>query len=219
MNKNDFKNAFREAAASEFEHIPTDENDIDFTFSERFNKRMKKLIHSQKKVYYGFVNTAFKRVAVICVTFLTIIATAGSAEAIREPITKLINYVFDNHTDYIFTGYTKDKITEEHTVKIPDGFEQTNITKSVFSITTEYKNDSGDVIEFSQITTKNSSGYSIDNEHGEIETKTVGEIEIIYKKAYDNQLALWTKYGYVFEISCFGDIDYETIENMIKSFE
>lgn len=219
MNKNDFKNAFREAASSEFEHVPANENDIDFTFSERFNERMKKLVKSQKKPYYGFVNTAYKRVAVICVAFLTMAATAVNVEAVREPMTNLINYVFDTHTDYLFTGYTKDKITEEYTVKIPDGFEQINETKDYMEISREYENDRGDIIMFSQETTKGSSGYSIDNEHGEIETKTVGEFEVIYKKAYDTQLAFWTKYGYVFNIRTYGDVDYETIENMIKSFE
>lgn len=59
MNKTDFKNAFREAVASEFSQIPTDEESIDFTFSKRFNKQMKKLIRSQKKSYYSFVRYVY----------------------------------------------------------------------------------------------------------------------------------------------------------------
>ena len=72
MSKTDFKKAFREVVSSEFAHIPTDEDSIDFIFSEHFEKRMKKLIRSQKKMYYNFVNTVFKRVAIICVVLLSI---------------------------------------------------------------------------------------------------------------------------------------------------
>ena len=39
MSKDDFKNAFREVISSEFAHIPSDEDSIDYTFSERFNKK------------------------------------------------------------------------------------------------------------------------------------------------------------------------------------
>lgn len=219
MNKNDFKNAFREAVASEFSQIPTDEESIDFTFSKRFNRQMKKLIRSQKKSYYSFLSTAAKRVAVICVAFLTIIVITDNVEALREPMTQFSRYVYDTHTDYTFTGYTTDKIDKEYSVKIPDGFEQIDMVKDDIGITMEYMNKRGDYIQFSQKITKYSSGYSIDNEHGEIETKTINEFEVLYKRFYDTQTAIWTKYGYVFEINCFGDIDYETIEDMIKSFE
>ena len=51
ITKAEFKQAFREVVSLEFSHIPTDENSIQYTFSEKFNKRMEKLIKSQKKVY------------------------------------------------------------------------------------------------------------------------------------------------------------------------
>ena len=52
MSREEFKSAFREVVSSEFAHIPTDESSIDFTFSEKFNKKMEKLIKSQRKSYY-----------------------------------------------------------------------------------------------------------------------------------------------------------------------
>ena len=48
MSKDDLKRAFREVVSSEFAKIPFDENDIDITFSEKFNKKMEKLIKSQR---------------------------------------------------------------------------------------------------------------------------------------------------------------------------
>ena len=51
ISREEFKAAFREVVSSEFAHIPTDESSIDFTFSEKFNKKMEKLIKSQRKSY------------------------------------------------------------------------------------------------------------------------------------------------------------------------
>lgn len=219
MSKTDFKNAFREVVSSEFAHIPTDENSIDFTFSERFNKRMAKLIRSQKKVYYNFVNTAYKRVAIICVVLLTMLTTACSVKAIREPIINFIKQVYESFTHYSFDGDITEEITKEYTIKIPDDFKQTNTTKNEFFVSVEYTNDKGEIIEFKQMTAEYSTGYFVDNEQGETSTKTVGNIEVEYKKWYDTQTVIWTKDGYVFAIDCYGDIEYATIESMIKSLE
>ena len=65
ITKAEFKNAFRKVASLEFSHIPSDECGIQYTFSEKFNKRMEILIKSQNKVYWDVVSTAAKRVAII----------------------------------------------------------------------------------------------------------------------------------------------------------
>ena len=40
MSRSDFNNALREAVSSEFTDIPTDESSINYTFSERFIKKI-----------------------------------------------------------------------------------------------------------------------------------------------------------------------------------
>ena len=219
MSKTDFKNAFREAVSSEFAHIPTDENSIDFTFSERFNKRMAKLIRSQKKVYYNFVNTAYKRVAIICVVLLTMLTTACSVKAIREPIINFIKQVYETFTHYSFDGDTTDIIVKEYSIKLPDGFKQTNINKNNSLIAKEYINNSGDIIEFKQMTTEYSTGYFVDNENGNIETEIINGIEVEFKERYDTKSAIWAKDGYVFAIDCYGSVDWNTIKQIIESIE
>ena len=217
MSKTDFKNAFREVVSSEFAHIPTDENSIDFTFSERFNKRMEKLIRSQKKVYYNLINTVYKRVAIICVVLLTMLTATFSVKAIREPIINFVKQVYETYTHYSFDGDTTEIIEREYTVKVPEDFHQTNKIESDAMISTEYTNSSNDIIDFIQMTTKHSIGFFVDNEKGDIETKTINGIEVEYKKWYDTQIVIWVKDGYAFEINCYGNIEFETIENMIKS--
>lgn len=219
INKNDFKNAFREVVSSEFAHIPTDENSIDFTFSERFNKRMAKLIKSQKKAYYSLINTAYKRVAIICIIILALLTTACSVKVIREPIVNFIKQVYESFTHYSYDGDTTDKITKEYYITAPDGFNQTNITNNDFLITTEYTNNNGDIIEYNQMTTEYSTGYFVDNENGNIKTEFFKGIEIQFKERYDTKSAIWTQNGYVFVLDCYGNVSFDTIKQMIGSLK
>lgn len=217
MSKDEFKNAFREVISAEFSHIPCDEDSIDYTFSDRFNKKMNRLVKVQRKPYYFLINTAVKKVAVVFVVFATLITASMSVKAIREPVINFIKQVYATFTHYSFDGDTTEKIEKEYTVKVPDGFHQTNKIENDAMISTEYTNSSNDIIDFIQMTTKYSIGFFVDNEKGDIETKTINGIEVEYKKWYDTQIVIWVKDGYAFEINCYGNIDYETIESMIKS--
>lgn len=214
---NKFKSALRESVSKEFAHVPTDENSIVFTFSKQFEKQMDKLIKSQRKIFYSFVNTAFKRVAVILLICITMLTAAFSIKAIREPIVNFIKRVYSTFTHYSFEGDTVEKIRQEYTIKVPDDFKQTNIMKTDSLITTEYTNTAGDVIEFSQMTTEYSGGYFVNNENGDIISNTVNGIKVEFKEQYDTKSAIWATNEYVFEIICYGNIDYEIIEAMIIS--
>lgn len=220
ITKGELKNAFREVVSLEFSHIPTDENSIDYTFSEQFNQRMKKLIKSQKKVCWNLVNTAGKRVAIISLAIFTMFATAFSVKATREPIVKFITEIYETFIQYFFEGDTTDTITQEYSIKnLPDEFQQTNEIKTDVFITTEYQDDLGNIIEFTQMTTEHSAGYFFDNESGIIITEYVDDIEVEFYEAYDLKQAMWSKGGYVLHITCYGDVTFNTIKQMIQSVE
>lgn len=219
MSKTDFKNAFREVVSSEFAHIPTDENSIDFTFSECFNKRMAKLIKSQKKVYYNFINTAYKRVAIICIVLLTMLTTACSVKAIREPIVNFFTEVYESFTRYFFEGDTVDVLTKEYSIsKLPDGFTQTNKAQNDVFIITEYRNKHGDIIELTQTITKHTE-HTFDNEKAEVYTEMLGNLEVKIYDAYDTKQAVWIIDEYSFNLICYGDISIETIKQLIENIE
>lgn len=216
MSRDDFKNALREAVSAEFAEIPTDEDSIDYTFSERFEKRMNRLLKLQRKPYWKYVNTASKRAAVIIAAVLTVFTAAFSVKAIREPIISFIKQVYETFTHYSFGGDEIEKITKEYKITVlPDGFKQTDKIQNDNCIITEYTNASGDSFDFRQMTTEYSAGYFVNNEFGEIRTETVGGIEVEFKTRYDTQSAIWTKDGYVFEIDVYKNISIDTIKEMI----
>ena len=220
MSREEFKAAFREVVSSEFAHIPTDESSIDFTFSEKFNKKMEKLIKSQRKPYWNFISTVSRRAAVIIVAIITLVTAAFSVKAIREPIIKFIKQVYESFTHYSFEGDTVEIITKEYTItQMLDGYEQFDKLTSENTIATTYKNKLGDTIIFTQMTTEYSIGYFVDNESGEQYTETVDDIEIEFKEWYDTKTAIWTNDGYVFSIDCIGNISFEDIKQIIRTIK
>lgn len=217
INKAEFNKAFREVVSAEFSHIPCDEDSINYTFSERFNKRMEKLIKSQKKPYWNFISTASKRAAVIIVAILTVFTAAFSVKAIREPILKFIKQIYETFIHYSYEGDTIEIIAQEYTITpLPDGYEQVDKTKTDNSVVTTYRNSNGDSIVFSQFTSKYSIGYFVDNENGDLYTETVNGISVNFKEWYDTKTAIWTQDGYVFTIDSYGNISFDDIKQMIQ---
>ena len=219
MSREEFKAAFREVVSSEFAHIPTDESSIDFTFSEKFIKRMDKLIRAQRKSYYKFINTAAKRAAVIFAAIITLFTASLSVKAIREPVVRFVKRIYETFIHYSFDGGTTDKISKEYAIRVPENFNQTNRIQGDALIATEYTSDSGDIIEFKQMTTEYSIGYFVDNEIGNIKTEVINGMEVDFKEWYDTKSAIWAKDGYVFAIDCYGDIDWETIKQIIADID
>lgn len=218
ISKAEFKKAFREVVSSEFSHIPKNENEIEYEFSERFNKRMAKLINSQKKSYYRLINTAAKRVAVIFILVLTMFTAAFSVKAIREPIIEFVKHVYETFIHYSVEGDTDDKIEIEYSLTfVPDGFEQTDIIRNDNSINITYESTDGDIIEFAQMTTETYSGHFVDNETGNIYTENVDGINVEFKEWHTTKNAIWIEKGYVFVIDCYGEISLDEIKQMIVS--
>lgn len=220
MSKDDFKKAFREAVSSEFSQIPCDEDSIDFTFSERFNKKMRKLIKSQRKSYYFLINTAAKRVAVVLVAILTLFTASMSIKAIREPVVKFIVEVYESFTRYFFEGDTTDEIVKEYKIsKLPDGYTQTNIFENSATITTIYENNNDESISFTQCISESAEFY-VDNENCVRQTINVNDIKVDIYDWEDSKQAIWTYDMYVFNLVLNTENLYvKDIEEIILSIE
>ena len=139
-------------------------------------------------------------------------------KAIREPVVRF-ERVYETFIHYSFDGGTTDKISKEYAIRVPENFNQTNRIQGDALIATEYTSDSGDIIEFKQMTTKYSIGYFVDNEIGNIKTEVINGMEVDFKEWYDTKSAIWAKDGYVFAIDCYGDIDWETIKQIIADID
>ena len=219
MSKDEFKNAFREVIAAEFSHIPCDEDSIYYTFSERFNKKMNKLIKAQRKPYYFLINTAAKKVAVYFVIFATLITASMSVKAIREPVVNFIVEVYENFTRYFFDGDTADNIKKKYEIsELPKGFSRFNTMETDTDFTVIYQGSENNSIIFTQSTTENKI-FDIDNQKETPKIEKVNGIEIYIYTYEKDKFIFWSDNGYFFQITAYGDIDEETLIKMIKSIK
>ena len=81
--KEQFINALGDAISKEFKNIPDKENEVEYSFSRKFNLKMQKLIKNQKKSYWHLVNTASKRVAIISIAIISLLSSMLCIEPIR----------------------------------------------------------------------------------------------------------------------------------------
>lgn len=99
MNNTQFKRAISEALTREYElSVPAHNND--YKFSDKFTRKMNKLIGRQRKPYYQMINTASKRVACIfIVIFIAAFTTIMSVSALRNAFKDFFMSIFSDHSE------------------------------------------------------------------------------------------------------------------------
>ena len=99
MNNTQFKRAISEALTKEYElSVPAHNNDHEF--SDKFARKMDKLIGRRKKPYYQMINTAGKRVACIfAVIFIAAFTTIMSVSALRNAFKDFFMSIFSDHSE------------------------------------------------------------------------------------------------------------------------
>lgn len=217
ISRSFFNNVLREVVSAEFSDIPTDESSINYTFSERFTKKMEKLIRSQKRAYYKLINTVSKRAAIICLLVITLFMGACSIKVIREPIVNLFTEVYESFTKIFFFGKTTEVVAKEFKIMyLPEGFKQTEFLSNDIRITQTFESSNGDVLKFSQTITEGTE-YNLDTEHGNTEKMSISGKDIYITSAYEITQAVWLEDGYLLKITYYGTISVEEIVNLIKS--
>ena len=207
--------AFRDAMAAEFKDIPTDDSQIDYTFSEQFESQMSGLCKKEKGRFWRITNTVGKRVAVILVLVLLLFSVVFSVEAIREPIVSFFVRRMDGYTAHRYEGPYKETIEQEYTLGwLPDGFELSSKTASSMYVYTTFVNKDGASIVFEQCAGSDIEIF-LDSEHNQYRTIFENGIDISLYDYKNNHIAIWAQDGYVFQLTCYADVSQETILNII----
>lgn len=114
-------------------------------FSDKHNKKMKKLIIRQSRPYFKLISTAGRRAACVIVATVVLSASALSVEAVRNAVYDFIIKIFSNHSVVTTESGTDDgyptSIEEKYYIsKLPAGFEQTQYGETDNSISVFYSN-------------------------------------------------------------------------------
>lgn len=223
MKKDEFFEILRIYASKEFEHIPQNEDDIDYEFSEDFEKKMAKLfddVCDDNKCQKAITTSRRKVIAILIAAIFVLTFGAMSVSAIREPIVEFFFKVYDGFTDILVEGDTTNKISYIYSLsKIPEGFVETEklSNESINFVVYENKQN-GNRFQISQRPTEDISG-SVDNEHGHIETFEIdgNKVNIYINDLEDYYHAFWSVGSDHLTLSYFGTSTIEQIISLIKS--
>ena len=210
MTENNLSMALREVVSSEFSNIPINEDEINYTFSNRFLNKMDKLTKAEKSRFWRMTNTAPRRVAVVLASLLIIILTACSIPPVRAAVVGFIKETYDNCVR-LFTGDVgSNKISDQYGLtELPDGFTETGRTESNSRRIVSYQNAYGNQIIFTHSTAEDYSVF-LDNEDGELSEIDISGINVSVYESDDCMVAVWLQDQYAFHLTVYGDygIDY-----------
>ena len=191
-----FVKALMEAERLDNAELPG-EDEIEWEFSEKFEKSMDKLIRKNNRIRLSTRRTVTKGLLAALIASIVIFAALMSVTASREPIIEFVKKIFPQFNEITLNEASVppvDTIETEYTLSyLPDSFELDTYQKSDYSVFSVWKNAEGDKILFTQSILD--SNYIIDNEHD------YQELEINGIKAY------WTENEYTCELR-WSDGDY-----------
>ena len=189
MTHETFRKAIAEALDPEYAAMIPEHGE--HIFSDKFERRMQKLIRRRRKPYYVLISTGLRRAACIVVMFLVVsFTTVMSVEALRKPFLDFLSSIFSDHTtiesvldldgDYPETIEERYEITEGL-----EGYEiESEETTPVYN-TYYYRNiHSSDLIVFTQSTVKYYKS-NINTEDSSTSNVKIDNIDAI--TYYDNQ--------------------------------
>lgn len=210
MTREELKQAFREVASLEFVDIPCEE-EISLTFSNKFLRKMKELIRSQKKIYWDCA-----MIAVVC---LTLFVTACSAEAFREPTLQKQEKFSGRATSHIVDGSAKSFIF--HTYKLtvlPEGTELVEKMSSSRYRGKVYRDKDENNICFYQYAAKNPYIILMNTWLDQYALEIRGQEVEIYEYS-DCIIGVWVEDGYIFELKYDDCTDIEIFKELIEGIE
>lgn len=222
ITKDQFKNAFRTAISLDYVDIPENDDIINVSFSDEFIKKMQKLIISQKKSYWYFINTTAKKVAAVFLVSMILFSSMMSVRAIREPVVEFFKEVYDTFVSYFFEGDTIDEISKTNSnettssINLPSGFVQIDVLENKNMISTIYANEHGDTIEFVSAITDEAK-ITFDTEHMQHHTIYITDVKVDVYEGDGIKHAIWIEDSTLKLITCCGNIQMESIEAMILS--
>lgn len=219
MTRVELKRAFREATALEFSDVPRNDAMIEFYFSDEFIQKMQKLIISQKKCYWTYMNTVKKRVAIIIVICLSLFVTACSNKAFREPIIQKMEQLEGVIRHYFIDGDVRNEIKDKYYIEMEQ--EEFNKISEIGDSRwhmVKYEDGVGNSIEFSQYAV-DSLEYNVNDQTVNEYSIKVRECEVLIFEYSDFIRAVWIEDGYGMGLRYNGCTDVNVIIEIIETIK
>ena len=216
--------AFYIVAQEELKSLPPSEK---HNFSKKFEKKMGRLISSEKKSYWKYINSFGKKATVFAAAFIILFSAAMSVDAIRIPIIEYAKSVFEEGTNFLFgrkegEGEAPETIERPFILQdVPEEYQLVYSSVTWNSIGLRWENGEGGYINYSQETL----GWSVsmDTENAVLEEVQVNGADAFLVEKDTVKWIMWPTQDYVFTISCSPEFSREELldfaENLVEALE
>lgn len=200
------------AEKSTMDAIPK-EDELNHTFSKKFQRKMKALVDYERRGTFGRAAVRFGRAAaaVLLIVFLLNTVLVVSVDAYREKFFEMIQTVTEKYTAFTVDVDDDAPVTELIPIQppyIPEGFELVEQFNDAINYDLVYQDLEGREIYYSQsvVTT---SAVHIDTEDAAVQQILIGDC-MVYVVVEDGTTQLhWFDGDYRFLV--IGNADYESI--------
>lgn len=222
MSESEFMRALKESFEEDCDKLMSEEIP-NYETSAKFEKKMQKLIKSQRKPYFKLISTGGRRAACIIAAVVVLSVSSLSVKAVRKTVLEFIlNPVSDGEAEITTSVYGVDNypntIEEEYYIsEIPEGFECDLYDKCEAWVDYSYTNDEGDYIVFRQ-EIKDVFGGVYDIEHSVFYeyTDDDGQKYLIHECGSQYSI-IWENGKYIFIIG--SNLDKEEILDLCRSIK
>jgi hypothetical protein len=219
MTKVELNQAFREASSLEFENIPCEEEQVGFVFSDKFIRKMEKLICNQKKSYWEYVNTGKKRIAIAAIICLSVLVTACSSSQFREVFFQQVEKWGGQAVSHILEGDIRTLILYEYQLNsLPDGVKLIDKSRSFKNVEKIYSDVNDNRIRFSQ-SAEEDPYFILMNEWSEQYKMEIRGLEMTIYEFPDSLAGIWVEDGYGMMLIYDGCTDLDVFIEIIEGIK
>ena len=182
------------------ERVPDLSNIPDHMFSERFEKKMNKLIRREAAHPWAVHHTLAKNLIAAAIVILLLFTLCMSVSAIRNAIFNFFRLHFEDHDKIVFEiSEKRDHIETEYVItEVPDGFSLMQETNEENYIRRIFKNDNGSFISFMQSVPDHNDYTVVDNERVDAKEMEIDGRGVLVVTEDDFISFAWDQDGYVF---------------------
>lgn len=203
--------------------LPEEQDLRDISFSPRFEERMERLLHRQKRFYYPLFNTAVKRVACI----LSAVIISGSAIAMsvyggqeEKSCFNVLNFSENGVYLHFFNGdlpyeSTTDPITPKAPTYLPEGFFLKEDRSELRKVELIYEGEGADCLYYAQY--GNSADASAYAEDATCDRYRVGDYEAYLLKSDTCTHLIFNDGEYLYQLN--GSLTEEELLKVAQSIQ
>ena len=193
----------------------------DHVFSERFEKKMQKLIDREAAHPWAVSHTAARNLLIAAIVLILMLVLCMSVSGIRNAIFNFFLNHFETYDEVVFDETDGTKIEHVYEItQLPEGFTLNQKQQTDFHVIRKYENSEHEWISFRQKVVAEGTETKTDNERSEMQVIDLdGQILFNFAIANVNNLA-WEKDGYEFwiETNC-GAIQLKDLLEIYKSIQ